>query len=333
MYALAHLAQDAPVGGVVKDLLLNFWRLFIDSLPVLMIITALIAYLVSFLPHFDDGAKTHIRAISLAILASGFFSWLTKSTVFRGVLRDELTKSYFEPAALSARKDVTELWKNVSVAAGLPKEFAELGWQGLLQRMIDGQRQFYYSVLTREHVFAWVDQAKGVVSIRTRVHGTLLSVAPDRPIDFVTGVVGRKGEKLNSPPKLIGFTIIPLNPVTTCAAIKAEAFAQESGARYVVSRQLPPSREYKVDMEWEYQQDVDEDSLVIFESKSFIKHLTLKATFRKKEMTVVFRELGNIEMKDDPDGSATICRQSGEKGLLTPYNGYILAIHRRPAEE
>lgn len=300
-----------------------------DYGPQLTCIGAAIVYVVAWML----GAPEWLTSVTLAFVAGGMFGWFSKSLTFRKVLRDELALHVYSPQHLKTRKDVRELWRIVTEAAGLPAPASGHAYSVLTDHLWDGSRPYHFSSLTRIHELHWEDAEAGVVKITTTHDGTVVNADPSQPITYTASLKGRRSRKFVAEPKLISCviahpTIAPRQ--TICADF--ERIDGEDAPTYRINARTPAAGQYQLNLSWTYAQDIDDDNMILWESQVVVEHLYLKVLYDPTLMTVLVRELGKNEYDPLPTtDQMPIHRQSAD--LLIPWNGYILTIQRKSPTE
>jgi len=85
------------------------------SLPYILLVIGLISYSFSVFGTFQNGNwQRFLEGIGKSILVSGIFAIVLKSIQFMGVFKDELSDIIYKQKYLDNRKDIKEVWENVS---------------------------------------------------------------------------------------------------------------------------------------------------------------------------------------------------------------------------
>lgn len=310
------------------------------------------------------GASPGLLAIPVAFISGGFFSWFAKSFVFRAVMKEELSdlldddhrrqklsesvvalaldsamQKVYSQEHLRSYGDLDNLWKNASIAKGLPSAIAQDSLQSLMSKLWDADRPYFFERLTRTHRLSWADKPQGIVQVRTEFRGRLFNARPEAGFSFKTKVTQQASPRLSQVPTLHRFHVDLVcaehgHARPQLCSWNKNRFNDEGSLAFSVDLPLPAEAEFEVDVAWSYAQDVDIDNVVIFEARNFIRSLTVNVEYDPTEMTVVFRELGCDEYDPRPESETAerpIVRVS--PGLIIPWNGYILQVYRKPPVE
>jgi len=272
-----------------------------------------------------------LRDFSLAVVASGFFSWLMKTLAFKRVLREELTDILYSPKHLSAESPRLQYLENALVASGLPSEVAKAAAPIFVDRLHSPEHPYYYSALHRKIDFAWKDKAKGVVEVRMTNRYTLESLSSERAI--VMRGFWHSTEKLKGMvPRIDYIRVVPRDPAVEMVLNEAVAFTpvRRAGApdteepiHYEWEVELPPGRTFDVEAVFCYAQDVDDDNVMAWEAVVFAAFLDLEYSY-PQDMVVHFTGIGKAEFHPSNGGRKQLCRS-----LILPGEGYILSLQRK----
>lgn len=119
-----------------------------------------------------------LDGVFLTILGGGFFAWLTKTRLFREAIRDELTGIIYDPKHLRQRKDIAVLWRNATIAAGLPEDLATLAGSDLFRSVWNPLHPYYYIDLHRSHRLKWDEKNPDLLRVESQVEGLLRCATP-----------------------------------------------------------------------------------------------------------------------------------------------------------
>lgn len=127
----------------------SMFKGFRRDLPQLLIIVASAVWLITLLlpaswlpptPELDA-----VRSLAYAVVAGGFFGWLTKSIAFRKVLQEELTDILYSPKHLSEESPRLQYLQNTLVAIGLPEQVAKTAAPIFVERLHSPEHPYYYT--------------------------------------------------------------------------------------------------------------------------------------------------------------------------------------------
>ena len=275
-----------------------------------------------------------IRDLSLAVVASGFFSWLMKTLAFKKVLREELTRILYSPDHLKQETPRLQYLENTLVASGLPKQVAKAAAPIFVNRLHSPEHLYYYASLLRRIDLSWHDRVKGIVCVRLKNHYTLHSMDPDRPIQ-VKGWWNSREKLEGMVPRIDSLRVVPKDQNLPVQVITNQPFAElpakegeEASPRvYEWCVTIPPCTACNVDAEFTFYQDVDQDSWLKWEAVVFSEGLELEYT-APADMIVHFTGIGKAEFIKTNGEGKHFCRS-----LILPGEGYILTMQRKQDEE
>jgi len=303
----------------------QFFRPLAAVLPQLLVVVSLICLLLS--KYGTPPVRAFLGPLDpayIAILGGGFFAWLTKSRLFREAIRDELTTIIYDPKHLQERRDISRLWRNATVAAGLPPHLADLVGDELLRSIWNPKHPYYYVDLQRTHRLSWDGANPNLLLVESQVEGILCCAKP--------GEVFRKTATLE-------VESADCVPQTKHSVLKCKTTQQSYSApfalnpqrplRYTSEVELPGSPQYSMDECWRFGQLVNHDNLILFQSRVFVRNLTVVVEFDPSTMNVLHKEVGLIELEPLPGSQ----REHGRlrmryEGLIPPWSGYTLSVQR-----
>lgn len=156
----------------VGRLIADFFAGSSTFLPQLIVLVGAVVWLAPLAAHFFVGSTTldamlPYQSLVSTVVASGFFAWVTKSILFRGVMQHELTTLVYQPDHLAKRTDKDQLLLNTIVANGVPLQIAQLAAAPMLERLWRPERPYHYAELRRRHDITWHDADAGIVRNHT----------------------------------------------------------------------------------------------------------------------------------------------------------------------
>jgi hypothetical protein len=330
------------------------------NMPQLLVVAAAAVLAASYI---WPNETWHEKALpyALAVLGAGFFTYLTKSALFRGLLRQELrellasddhrtmigsafsqqaehgvlrrvlnedmSKLICGPASLLDRKNLLPIFENVAMASGLPKAIAAIACEDLFKKMWDPAKPFYYSGLTRDHTLEWVDYDKGVLRVTTKVTGTLFNAIPKTAFTRRHSVAADPKSKVSSAPATKHCVL------TSIATGKRHESSyqpdKDNPFVWINETPLPGDESFRLDEEWTYNIDVDDDNVIACETPVFvIKGLWVILNYDPDQMRVILSPIG----KGAEFGTVSEQRPGAERrelpNLTAPGGGYIVTVQR-----
>jgi len=312
---------------VLKDLLKDLEANVVpirQHLPQVLVVLSLALYAVAV--NWEQAED--FKAPALAILASGFFSWLTKSLVFKQSLREELTEILYSARHLSLDSPRLRYLENTLVASGLPEAVAKSAAPIFVGRLFSRDNPYFYTTLHRKIDLLWKDRDKGVVSVKLTNRYILESLSPDSPI--VMKGSWRCTEKLKGViPKIECIRVTPKDLDVDEVLIENKPFdpippLDEGGSlNYGWEVILPAGKSFAVEAVFSYAQDIDDDNTIMWEAVVFSEGMELDYTC-PDNMAVYFASIGKAEYQPINGGRKQHCR-----ALILPGEGYILTMQRK----
>jgi hypothetical protein len=339
-----------------------------DHLPWFMVFASLLVVAwVWLLPAFElveqapaDAEK--LGQVALVVLGTGFFAWLTKGSMFRKVLSQQLghqlgseahramlagtvhaaiaSESASEPlrealrkelsnivlsiSYLSTRKDLVNVLERVMEATGTPPSLARLAGSAILRTIWDQTRPYYIEHATRIHRLRWLDRAAGKLHVVTEYRGRLKNARPGVEFTRVGMIVENSLARFDTAPRTIRSQIVDIESKQEFCANYRRDLARDKV--WVSEVSLPGSCEFAFDESWEYVQDVDCDNMVAYEAPVYVNGLTIEVDFDSNEMTVLRIDVGAMSL--EPSNGAIGGKRWHVKDLIRPGGAYIFTIQR-----
>ena len=330
-----------------------------DNTPQLLVLAAFVVVLASYVWP-EATWHGNLRPYALTLLGAGFFAYLAKGALFRGLLRQEIStllqssehkvfiaealaeqiekgalrrvlnedvsRLICGPVSLMDRKDLLPIFQNVVMAGGLPKAIAEIACADLLQKVWDPARPFYYSGLTRSHRLAWVDAAAGVLSVTSRISGALHNAIPGSAFMRTHRVAADPKSKVSSAPATTSCVVTSLTDGKRyTSSYKVSASNPDV---WVNEMQLPGDSSFQVEEEWTYNIDVDEDNVIACETPVFVVNsMWVTLHYDSLRMKVILSAIGKGAEFGEETGSPG-SEQRELPGLTSPGSGYIVTVQR-----
>lgn len=271
-----------------------------------------------------------VAAISLSVGAGGMFTWLTKSVVFRGVLRDEIINAAYKPENLASLQPekLEQLFSTVLCAYGFPKN-TQITSKTLVERLWKQDIPYYYKELRRTHKLSWEDPQSGILRVTTEYTAKLVNTRPDQAASVGQRIREKRGLDRRLEPNLEQFKIEDTAARGSPQTIGKFEESQDHGSVvYGVSAPLPKgAQNVRLDVRWSYTQRLQEDNTVMFEAQCFCEHLIVEVEFDPAAMTVIFSPSGGRhQFEDRGDTEGQMKRECAE--LILPFGGYMLSIQR-----
>ncbi len=313
-----------------RDLVGAFFRPAVKTLgpigPQLVLLGSTVSYVVSV--TFDW--LVDFQSLMLMGGAGGYFTWLTKSALFRQVLREEVINAHLTPKYLRQQtvEALQEQHWRVIAALGVSEEVAKLAHRSVMERLWRPDKPFFYRYIVRVHTLKWIDEEMGLVDVHTRYKSTVVNTHPGSEV-----VIGQRLFPIlgsdQPEPKLLRCLAKEKSTANIIASV--EGFSRDDHADQPVFSavlKVPGDHvEFDLDVEWTYCKNIDEDSVISYECQSFCEsYMEVEVLYETEEMKVSFETIGPLTMVDSRLTDVPIQKKS--EGLIMPWNGYILSIQR-----
>lgn len=177
----------------------KIWRQFIVTLPIWMMVSSLVLFLIGF--NFDDGNPAGVRnqrfsyAIASAVLSGGVFAAVLKSMQFLNIFEDAvrniilLDQSWLKTLAPDKLRGI---WRDV-VAVTVEKGFPQLSdrlRENVFDHVIPKLGNFYYSKMNRRIELYEYDECTDILKIRESYELVINSHGKDTVIPYIFKLIG-----------------------------------------------------------------------------------------------------------------------------------------------
>ena len=331
--------------GWFKDLwdtVAGLFRGFGDNLPQVIVALSLLGWIVTtILPEFglpmSTASPTWLKPLCEIFLAGGFFAWLTKSIAFRTLIRTELHAIVYEAKHLDRREDRLELLKNTLVANKVPLSVCEIGLTDLLAFMHQPDRPYHTERVRRIVWFDWIDEVKGLVSIRTSHQYLMVKSDPNAEFSIKgalqsnirqQGIITPKFEKCLIERVLQGERREKVND--KLPTVTAREPTPTTPHVWDWNIEIPRGERFLIETVWIGGHDIDEENAFMYQTPVFAKTLEVEVYYPIEKMNVQFVEIGGLSSLFEPEERSKKGFKAVSKSLLLPRHGYIFTVQRHP---
>ncbi|RNI29081.1 hypothetical protein [Rufibacter latericius] len=283
----------------------------------------------------------------VTILTSGVFAAVLKSFQYSGVFREEIEKVVFGNHFLERRKDLPELWKNITNAVYQSKfpdvsnDINEMIFSTYLPR----DKKYYYrnfhvtidiSKLEQNGMITYkqasryeIIPAHGLNNIDLDIYATI----DVKGKFFKNGITSYKIDgneyKLDGNEYVNDSANSATNKVHGQIEHKTKKIGQVERHEYTIKTKLTGKKVYSVEKIEERAYSIKEDNIKIFRVGTFTKGMEVNVFF-PRNMCVYFFDIGVIEeFKSENDQVSNHLKKVHKDGVILPQQGWGLYFIRK----
>jgi len=287
-----------------------------QSLPWIIILLGLISTFAGFYEVFHDSVVNEIsKWIGNTFIVGCIVGFMSSYAQFRGVYKNDLEDIIYNIDFLEKRKDIQEIWANVSQVL-FEKKFPEISDDLLCdirEKYLLGDIDYYCSNFVSSQTISWHDKASRFIKVTEEYVFNVITTSGDREVDF-TGTFSAeicrddKESYIKIDQYLVNGNLIDCDPKET---------RTEDMITLETKIKLKGHTTYSVKREMTKVYCLDNDYYIGFSAKTIVKDLRVQ----------IFNEIkDDIELKFVPRGVLKTYKNNKKRAdyLEYEYNGLIL---------
>lgn len=288
-------------------LLLSYWKLISES----------------------EQVNGFLESVGTAVLAGGAFGVLLKSLQYTGVFKKELEDVIYDYRFLEKRKDITDIWKNVSRVL-YERKFPEISdkiEEGILKTYLPRTVNFYYNdFFFRCEIKPYLDTKKYLEVFETVSFAVKVASSSETVSFPYRADIDKEPSDTVPDYKLLALTVNGADRKSDCK-ISIDSNAKGGEILLVnLSLELTGCEEYKVEIKQKKIYALNRNNTKGFHAGRFINNLEVYVSY-SNELKVEFYPMGILE--DFIDRSSRNLIWKRYEGLIFPRQGFRLVFEWR----
>lgn len=270
-----------------------------------------------------------LKSIGSAIFVGGIFSVILKSLQLMGIFNEELVKVIYDTKFLYIRRDIREIWKNVSKVLYESKfpEISDRIENTIFETYFPTKSDYYYDTYQENIVIEFCDEAKEFIEVIEDIGFIIKATDKSQKIFYgYSTIIDRFKGDTTADFDLLELIINDLDWKEKCNITIDKQNNKFVKVNYNV--ELIGCKEYNIKRKVKKIYSIVSNQTKGFRTKRLVNNLELHITF-PAELNVTFYPTGTIEEYIDraKDAKNLIWREYN--GLLFPKQGYRLIFQRR----
>lgn len=318
------------IKGIGRDI--GLWLLG-NSFWLLLLLGTICLVLSHWPPAFLAGATNLLSSTGSAILSGGIFAVILKSIQFLGIFREELAAMIYERRFLEGRKDVENIWREVSRVL-YKRKFPEISDEiekRILEEYFPTKKNCYYDRLIQSIRYEFLDDTKRLVRVEEELMFTVKPAGASEKVEVPYGaLISKDVSDTEICYELSAVEIDGDDETAKYSALMEVAENDEGGRTYRVqfALLLEGKEKYEVKIKHLKICSPDFDNTKVFTVSRFIRTVDLTVTY-PAELEIDFFSMGTAKDFESGPGDYRGHLRKMFNELLFPSQGYRLIIRRR----
>ena len=302
------------------------WKSFFNSMPWIILSLSIVLLIIGYFGGLEDNElRGFYRTIGTTAFASGLFSFLMKSSQYSDIYKEELLSIIYDTEHLNKRKDLPEIWENVS------KVLFENKFPAISKAVTNDVKNTY---LLKDHILYYEDYEQTIEIelldkdkelIRVTQKSSYIIHSTEK--GFTTPLTTKNSIKYSDKRDLISFTLNSFAINNKQQILKVTEIDEKEKKQIIhsFSFKLEVVGKNKIDHDITKTYSLKSDCVIGTMKNAIVNNFSLMITL-KGDLSIDFHEAGTVKSFTQRNISNEHVKEFKYKGLLYPRQGYLFFV-------
>lgn len=299
---------------------------FFNSIPWLIVAISVALLAFGYFAGLEESQfRTFCRTIGATALASGLFSFLMKSSQYSDIYKEELLSIMYDTEHLAKRKDLPEIWENVS------KVLFEDKFPAISKNVTNDVKNSY---LLKDHILYYdeyeqtieielIDKENEIIKVSQKSSYTIYPTDTGCKIPQTTNNTIKYSDTKDS----VSFVInsFSINGVPQNVILKEIDEKEKKQVKHSFTFKLTDPVKNKVEHTITKIYSLKSDYVIGTKKNAIVNNFSLMITL-KGDLSIDFHEVGTLKPFTPRNITNQHVKEFKYKGLLYPKQGYLFIV-------